>query len=303
MRPTTLAIALAALALAASLTACGSPSHGDAGSSRGAGGPASASAAGGGRASTGAPASNPAHPTSAQTAAVARLAQHGGPIYCAGTRGRAVALTFDDGPGPYTHLALKKLRAAHARATFFLVGRLVGPGGDLPRRETAVAAMGDHTWTHPVLTELPLAAMDDQLARTQRTVAAATHAPVLFFRPPYGARNAAVDAEARQLGMAEILWDVDSRDSEGANYAGIARNVIAGLRPGSIILMHENRGQTIRALTTILPELARRHLQAVTLPELFASDPPTDAQLRAGAAGCPKISEPDPGVVPGAAGG
>ncbi len=79
---------------------------------------------------------------------------------------------------------------------------------------------------------------------------------------------------------------MDSADSLGANYAGIIRNVEAGLHPGSIILMHENRGQTIRALTTLLPVLAQRHLRSVSLPELLYADPPSARQLRLGPAGC-----------------
>jgi peptidoglycan/xylan/chitin deacetylase (PgdA/CDA1 family) len=86
--------------------------------------------------------------------------------------------------------------------------------------------------------------------------------------------------------LLEILWSDDSADSLGATWAGIIRNVEAGLRPGEIILMHENRGQTIRALTTLLPELRRRHLRSVSLPELFASDPPSAAQVREGSRGC-----------------
>ena len=84
----------------------------------------------------------------------------------------------------------------------------------------------------------------------------------------------------------ENVWSVDSADSLGANYAGIIHNVEAGMRPGAIILMHENRGQTIRALTTLLPELHRRGLRSVTVPELLASDPPTAAQLSTPGGGC-----------------
>lgn len=62
--------------------------------------------------------------------------------------------------------------------------------------------------------------------------------------------------------------------------------MLAGLHPGSIILMHENRGQTIRALLTIFAALRRDHLRAVTVPELVAEDPPSLAQLRAGGRGC-----------------
>ena len=109
-----------------------------------------------------------------------------------------------------------------------------------------------------------------------------------LFRPPYEGRTPAVDREARALGLLEVLWSVDSADSLGANYAGIEHNVITGVRPGSIVLMHENRGQTIRALPAIFAALARDHLKPVTIPELVAEDPPSSSQLREGWHGCGK---------------
>jgi peptidoglycan/xylan/chitin deacetylase (PgdA/CDA1 family) len=87
--------------------------------------------------------------------------------------------------------------------------------------------------------------------------------------------------------MIEVIWDVDSADSAGADKYGIAANVIRALRPGAIVLMHENRGQTIQALHRILPALRRRHLRAVPVSELLERDPPSERQLRAGRQGCP----------------
>lgn len=226
--------------------------------------------------------------TRAERAALRRLARLGRPIYCAGPHGHAVAFTFDDGPGPYTHLALKKLRAAHERATFFAVGRSINAFPGYLRPELALGTVGDHTYTHPLLTFLPEAAVFSEISRTARQIQFDDGQRVRLFRPPYGAHDAIVDRVARRLGLLEILWNVDSADSLGANYAGIIRNVKAGLHPGSIILMHENRGQTIRALTTLLPLLHRRHLRSVSLPELLAADPPSARQLRQGPAGCPR---------------
>ena len=224
--------------------------------------------------------------TGAQLAAVKRLAAYGLPLYCAGRSKRMVALTFDDGPGPYTTLAIKKLREAHLRATFFLVGKSIRAYPDLARREQAVAAVGDHMMTHPFLPGLAQPAMAQEIAGAKSLIEQAAGQPVGLFRPPYGSRTPAIDAEAKSLGMLEVLWTMDSRDSLGADYAGIEHNVVAGLDPGSIILMHENRGQTIRALPVIFAALARDHLRAVTVPELVAEDPPTPAQLRAGGDGC-----------------
>jgi peptidoglycan/xylan/chitin deacetylase (PgdA/CDA1 family) len=208
------------------------------------------------------------------------------PIYCGGPRGNEVAFTFDDGPGVYTHYAVKKLTAAHEHATFFVVGRSMnGWPGWLPE-EAKLGAIGDHTSTHPVLTELAPDAITSQITRTRDKIENAIGQPIYLFRPPYGARNAVVDRIARRLGLLEIMWSVDSGDSLGADWSEIIHNVEAGLHPGAIILVHENRGQTIRALTTLLPELRRRHLRSVSLPELFATDPPSVAQVERGENGC-----------------
>jgi peptidoglycan-N-acetylglucosamine deacetylase len=226
-----------------------------------------------------------------ESAEVRRLIALGKPIYCAAPHGNEVALTFDDGPGPYTQLMIDKLRKHGVRATFFIVGRNIplfaGPGGaPIVREERTVGAVGDHTFTHPLLTSLAPAQAESEIVRTQRALAHASRGPVFLFRPPYGAHDAQIDAIARAHGLLQILWTVDSRDSLGANYAQIERNVISGLRPGAIVLMHENHGQTIRAMLSIFAALERRHLRAVSVPQLLRDDPPSLAQLRAAGGAC-----------------
>jgi peptidoglycan/xylan/chitin deacetylase (PgdA/CDA1 family) len=199
-----------------------------------------------------------------------------------------VALTFDDGPGVYTRLAVRKLRQHHLRVTFFLVGKEVDAYPRLVSLEEPLATFGDHTMTHPFLPALARSAVVQQLVAARTVIERAIRQPVVLFRPPYEGRTPTIDDVVRALGMLEVLWNVDGRDSVGdTNYLGIERNVIAGLRPGSIILMHENHGQTIRALPAIFAALARRRLQAVTVPELLSADPPSLRQLRRGLGGCP----------------
>jgi peptidoglycan/xylan/chitin deacetylase (PgdA/CDA1 family) len=110
---------------------------------------------------------------------------------------------------------------------------------------------------------------------------------VQLFRAPYGASDPRIARVAHEVGLLEVAWSIDTRDSEGAPWWLIAANVQRYVRGGSIVLMHENHGQTIRALKfLILPYLRAHHLVTVTVPELLALDPPTLAQLRAGPAGC-----------------
>jgi peptidoglycan/xylan/chitin deacetylase (PgdA/CDA1 family) len=222
-------------------------------------------------------------------ATIRRLAALGRPIYCAGHRGHELALTFDDGPGVYTHLALRKLRRAGQRATFFVVGKSINSfPGYLPR-ELRVGALGDHTYTHPVLAVLSRAAVFAEIERDRVLIHRESGQWVDLFRPPYGVFNAAVLGVARRLHLLTIMWTQDSGDSLRNSYARITRNVEAALRPGAIILMHENRGQTIRALTALLAVLHRRRLTSVSLPELLATDPPSVAMVKRGQAACGRV--------------
>jgi peptidoglycan/xylan/chitin deacetylase (PgdA/CDA1 family) len=230
---------------------------------------------------------SPPSPAAIQQAALERLIRLGYPIFCGGHRGNEVAFTFDDGPGVYTHYAIRKLSQAREGATFFVVGKSMNAWPGWVAREAMIgAAIGDHTYTHPFLPALSPAEIRSQIDRTKLEAERESGRPVYLFRPPYGAVDPTVDRIVSSLGLLRIMWTVDSRDSLGANWLGIIRNVEAGLHPGSIILMHENRGQTIRALTTLLPYLQRHHIRSVSIPQLLASDPPSLAQLRGGASGC-----------------
>jgi peptidoglycan/xylan/chitin deacetylase (PgdA/CDA1 family) len=273
------------LLAAAVLAACG----GDSGSDAATGKVTATHAAATSTQATTAPAPVALPGPAAQAAAIARLARNGQPIRCGGGKLRLVALTFDDGPGRYTPIVLRQLREAGARATFFLVGVSVDRFPQTPRTERELAAIGDHSMTHANLPTLSRAAARAEIADGKAKALAAAGKPVDLFRPPYGSRTPALDREISRQKMAEILWDVDSTDSRitpPANFHEISARVRRRARPGSIVLMHENRGQTVRAMRSILPALKRRHLQLVTVPELLAADPPSQAQLDKGVNGC-----------------
>ena len=79
----------------------------------------------------------------------------------------------------------------------------------------------------------------------------------------------------RRVGLLEVFWSVDSRDwTPGANVRRVVRNVVAGLRPGAIVLMHDIHPWTVAAVPQILQAIRLRGLRAVSVPELLALDPP-----------------------------
>jgi peptidoglycan/xylan/chitin deacetylase (PgdA/CDA1 family) len=197
---------------------------------------------------------------SAGQVAVEKLAREGVSVYCGGRNTRLVALTFDDGPSRYTRQVVAELERFHARGTFFLVGERLGYWKGALRAANRVGTIGDHTWTHAYLRTLDAAGLRDQIGRTRAAEIGRTGRRVLLFRPPYGARTPAADAYVRRLGMLQVLWDV--ADSA------------AGIRPGSIVVLHDTRPETLTLLRRILRSLRTRHLRAVTVPELLANDPP-----------------------------
>src|ERR671936_3000416 len=182
------------------------------------------------------------------------LARKAVPLYCGGRHGRYVALTFDDGPGPYTARLLRILARAGARATFFVVGSRVAAWPGLVRAEVRRGAVGNHTWSHPRLASLGRRAVVRELLRTQAAVGrSADGTRPLLFRPPYGVGTPAEAAAVHALGLVDVRWSVDSRDAfAGATAASIARTVLAGLHPGAIVLLHDNRHTTLAALPRIL---------------------------------------------------
>ncbi|HEV2461719.1 MAG TPA: polysaccharide deacetylase family protein, partial [Ktedonobacterales bacterium] len=183
-----------------------------------------------------------------------------------------VALTFDDGPTPYsTPPILSYLEQTHTPATFFVEGQYVHLWPYLVQREWRDGfAVGIHTWDHPDMTRLSPAARRFQLGATLTALHAALgqHACIWFWRPPYGAYNAAVVQTATSFGLSTIWWDVDPRDWSRPGTSVIVRRVLGQVHPGAIILLHDGpalRDETRAALPGILAGLRARGLTPVTL--------------------------------------
>jgi peptidoglycan/xylan/chitin deacetylase (PgdA/CDA1 family) len=218
-----------------------------------------------------------------------RLVQRADPVYCAYPRGRNFALTFDDGPGPYTVRLTQVLRRGHARATFFVVGSRMELFPSGARAAARAGVLGNHTWSHAHLRSLSPAAARRELVETQRAVGRAIGSVPRLFRPPYDESDPQVELTARSLDLLDVRWSVDSGDSRvGATPRAVLRTVRAGLRPGAIVLLHDFHPWTPAIVRRILRIAHRRGLRAVTIPELLRRQPPSPAQLGSvGSGRCP----------------
>jgi peptidoglycan-N-acetylglucosamine deacetylase len=186
-----------------------------------------------------------------------------------------VALTFDDGPGAVTPAILAVLRERGAAATFNLLGARVRHGAPLVRRAVADGhELGVHAWRrHRDVSRKPVRAWGE-IARARATIEAVAGVRPRVFRPPYGLASRRLALAARTLGLLTVTWDVDPRDFAEPGAEVIRSRVAAAVRPGSIVLLHDDRpglAATALALEGILDDLAERGLAAVTVSRLLAA--------------------------------
>jgi peptidoglycan/xylan/chitin deacetylase (PgdA/CDA1 family) len=148
------------------------------------------------------------------------------------------ALTFDDGPHPeYTPRVLDVLGRFGARGTFFMVGEAVQKHRDIVERVAREGhAIGNHTWDHPSLPNLPGRQRRRQVRECRKALAPYGRG---LFRPPYGAQSWAISLEARWLGYKVITWNVTSRDWLPLTPEAIADRMAQRVRPGCIVLLHD----------------------------------------------------------------
>jgi peptidoglycan-N-acetylglucosamine deacetylase len=197
----------------------------------------------------------------------------GYPLFNGNTHLPEIALTFDDGPNPfYTSQVLAILQKYGIKATFFDVGYLVADYPKIVRQEYNEGnIVANHSWSHPVLTYLSAQAILSQLTSTTNAIQAAIGVRPTFFRPPYGATNNTVLAQARYLGYTTVLWDGSAGDWKVPGVGVIISKLLSYARNGAILLLHDgggNRAQTVAALPTIITTLENRGYKFVTIQQL-----------------------------------
>jgi peptidoglycan/xylan/chitin deacetylase (PgdA/CDA1 family) len=226
----------------------------------------------------------------AENAAIDRTLAYTPLVRLAGAQHKEIALTFDDGPGPFTPQVLSVLERLDAPATFFEVGALERYFHDSTVEEVARGfPIGDHTQAHAPLAKLSPA---DQRSQILQQISATGDYGAPFprlFRPPYGLWNDATLRILRGLKMLMVMWTVDTEDYKRPGVQAIVERAISGAQPGAIVLMHDaggDRSQTVAALPQIVSGLRTRGYKLVTVPRLLLDNPaPADQSLPPGLAG------------------
>ncbi|NRP75886.1 Peptidoglycan-N-acetylmuramic acid deacetylase PdaA [Ensifer psoraleae] len=197
---------------------------------------------------------------------------------------RSVYLTFDDGPNPlFTPEILDVLAEQRVLATFFVIGAYALEHPDLIRRMVAEGhEVGNHTMTHPDMSKCGFAKVEREVFETNEAImTACPQASVRYIRAPYGAWSEEVFTASHRAGLAAVHWSVDPRDWSRPGVDAIVDSVLASVRPGAIVLLHDGcppdelrqcadasrRDQTVTALSRLIPALHDRGFVIRSLPQ------------------------------------
>ena len=225
-----------------------------------------------------APASFAVAEQAAENAAISRTLAYTPYVRVAGSQHREIALTFDDGPGPYTPQMLSVLEREHVPATFFEVGVLEQY---FHASTAAIVArgypIGDHTETHAPMSKLSSKQQQTQLL--QETAAIGDYGAPFprLFRPPYGLWNSTTLALLKKYRMLMVLWTVDTGDYQ---LPGDRRDRRTGrcrapsrARSSSCTTPAATAPRRSRRCRSIIKGLRARGYKLVTVPRLLLDNP------------------------------
>lgn len=183
------------------------------------------------------------------------------------TKIKEIALTFDDGPTEFTPKFLDILKENHIKATFFCIGKQIEKYPDTFKRIISEGhTIGNHTYSHSNKTGfLSSAKMVEEIKKCDEVMLKTGNLRTHLYRPPFGVTNPNIAKAIRQTGKKSIGWNVRSLDTITEDENRIYRKVTKGLKPGSIILLHDTSEKTYNVLVNLLVFLEREKYSTFTI--------------------------------------
>ncbi|GAB1823106.1 polysaccharide deacetylase family protein [Herbidospora sp. RD11066] len=185
---------------------------------------------------------------------------------------KCIALTFDDGPGPYTTKLLATLKKYNAKATFFVIGREVNKHQTLLKTVAKAGhQIGNHTWTHPWLTELTRTEVYDEVNETQKLIKKVTGKNPSVMRAPGGLTDDTVREIAAKLNMVLIPGTTSTGDwiADNRQVGYLTSKTLEVAKRGAVILMHETVKETVDSMPRVLATLKKQGYYFVTASTLL----------------------------------
>lgn len=181
--------------------------------------------------------------------------------------GPRIALTFDDGPGPYTERLLDGLKERGVKASFFLIGRSVKEYPEAVKRmEEEGHLIGNHTYSHVKLKGLSPEETRREIQKTDEAVYEITGKHVAYLRPPFG--EWAEDLELTYP-VLPVMWTVDPLDWTTENVEEIVDRVVTQAGENDMILLHDCYDSSVEAALRIVDRLLAEGFDFVRVDELL----------------------------------
>ena len=184
---------------------------------------------------------------------------------------RQVALTFDDGPTPFTPRVLDILAANQVKATFFCIGQQIEKHPEILQRIVDEGhIVGNHSFTHSE--KIGFFSRDEiiaEIASTDKLIAKIIGKKTSCYRPPFGATSPSIARALKATRHAVIGWNIRSLDTKISSEQKILSRIMNRLSPGSIILLHDTSDKTVSVLEQLLVILRNKNYSAVTIEQLL----------------------------------
>lgn len=182
---------------------------------------------------------------------------------------KRVALTFDDGPHKsVTEEILNILDEFDAKATFFMLGKNVQAYPEIAKEvHNRGHVIGNHTWTHPVLTKLPISEVQKEYTQTEEMIFNTIGEHTTIFRPPYGATNDDIKA---LIPTRSVNWSLDTLDWKHRNAQTLLSIVKSSIHNNAVILMHDIHQPTADGLRAVLQYLQSEGYEFTTVDEVLS---------------------------------
>lgn len=197
------------------------------------------------------------------------------PIYSVKREDKVAAITFDINWAKEENLysILDILDKYNTKATFFIMGAWVNQNDENVEKLKAIVErgheIGNHSYLHPNFTKIGDDKIREELRKTNEIIEKLTGIKPVLFRFPSGDYNAEANRVVLNEGFISIQWDCDSVDwrEEGAEieYSRIKEN----LKPGSILLFHNNAKYTPENLERLLKDYQKKEYEFVKVGELI----------------------------------
>lgn len=193
------------------------------------------------------------------------------PIYGVNTEQKKIAISFDAAWGDEkTQGILDILDQYQIKSTFFLVGFWVDRYPDKVKLiDQRGHEIGNHSTNHPYMSKLSKDQIVMELSATKDKIEKITGKKTILFRPPFGDYNNLLIQTVRGVGYQPIQWSVDSLDWKELGAQAMVEQVANKVKPGAIVLFHNNSKYILEALPKILDYCKKKGYEIVPISQLI----------------------------------